>query len=203
MSTDGAMHANHRARMRERFRKTGLDGFEDHAILELLLFEFIPRVDTNPIAHRLMNRFGTLEAVFSASPEELMEVDGIGPKSAAQLSKLKHGMLFQILDGCDFSEVNYRLGLAAEYHMRHLSEGTVSLFSREIVLNYTSDGGTDGLHDAICSDLAEFGITDYAVVVKTAKLSDELEKELARGEHHTVCILDGEELIGRSAKNNT
>ena len=52
-------------------------------MLELLLFYAIPRKDTNPIAHRLLARFGSLHAVFEASVADLCEVDGIGPSAAA------------------------------------------------------------------------------------------------------------------------
>lgn len=80
-------HDGHRARMKERFLAHGLDNFEDHNILELLLFYAQPRCDTNGIAHRLLDTFGTLSAVFDAEPEELMTVKGVG-RSAAALIRL-------------------------------------------------------------------------------------------------------------------
>ena len=49
--------------MRARFLSEGLDGFDDHQVLEVALFYAVARVDTNPIAHRLMNRYGSLAAV--------------------------------------------------------------------------------------------------------------------------------------------
>lgn len=76
------LHKNHRERVLEKFRRFGLDTFADHEVLELLLFFAIPRVDTNPIAHRLMARFGSLHAVLEAPAEQLCEVEGIGPRSA-------------------------------------------------------------------------------------------------------------------------
>ncbi len=76
------IHAGHRARMKERFRKEGLDGFSPHEVLELLLYEYIPRIDTNPLAHRLMERFGSLLGVLQASVDELCGVPGIGKKTA-------------------------------------------------------------------------------------------------------------------------
>ena len=57
-------------------------GFEPHNILELLLFYSIPRRDTNEIAHKLLNHFGSLKAVFNASFDELIQVDGIKENSA-------------------------------------------------------------------------------------------------------------------------
>lgn len=76
------LHQNHRERVLEKFRRFGLDVFSDHEVLELLLFFAIPRVDTNPTAHRLLARFGSLHAVLEAPVEQLCEVQGIGPRSA-------------------------------------------------------------------------------------------------------------------------
>lgn len=84
-------HSGHRKRMRERFLSHGLDNFDDHNVLELLLFYALPRQDTNALAHRLMERFGSLDAVLDATVEELTAVEGMGP-SAAALLKLVLGV---------------------------------------------------------------------------------------------------------------
>lgn len=76
------VHDGHRGRLKERFLKEGLTNFEDHNVLELLLFYSIPRSDTNVIAHNLINTFGTLHGVFDASVEALCKVDGISTHSA-------------------------------------------------------------------------------------------------------------------------
>lgn len=77
-----SIHDGHRQRLKERFQKSGLDNFEEHQVLELLLFYCIPRQDTNPIAHALLNRFGSLSAVLDAPVEELEKVPGIGSSAA-------------------------------------------------------------------------------------------------------------------------
>ncbi len=79
-------HADHRARVKKRFFAEGIDGFEDHQILEMLLFFAIPQKDTNPLAHALIDRFGSLSAVLNAPPEELTRVEGVGEHAAALLS---------------------------------------------------------------------------------------------------------------------
>lgn len=75
---DSNIHKGHRRRLKERFLRDGLDHFEEHQVLELLLFYGIPQRDTNPIAHALINRFGSLSKVLEASPEELAEVSYMG-----------------------------------------------------------------------------------------------------------------------------
>jgi DNA repair protein RadC len=84
----GNLHSGHRARLRRRFLEQGLDGFEDHQVLELLLTYAIPRNDTNGVAHRLMRRFGSLSAVLEADPRDLATVEGMGENAAAFLSLL-------------------------------------------------------------------------------------------------------------------
>ena len=80
------LHDGHRQRKRERFLKQGADGLADHEVLELLLYYAIPRRDTNELAHRLIQHFGTLDAVFQAPPEALMQVPGIGENAAVLLN---------------------------------------------------------------------------------------------------------------------
>ena len=81
------IHDGHREKMRQRFLKGGLESFADHEALELLLYYAIPRKDTNPIAHALMDRYGSLSAVLTAPVEDLRKVEGIG-ENAAVLLKL-------------------------------------------------------------------------------------------------------------------
>lgn len=72
------IHDGHREKMRRRFLETGLEGFADHEALELLLYYAIPRRDTNPIAHALMERYDSLSGVLNAPVEDLEKVEGIG-----------------------------------------------------------------------------------------------------------------------------
>ena len=80
-----AMHDGHRQRLKDRFLLEGLDNFDALQALELLLFYAIPRVDTNPMAHRLLKRFGSLSQVLEAPVEELEKVEGIGRNAAVLL----------------------------------------------------------------------------------------------------------------------
>lgn len=79
-------HEGHRQRMKQRYAETGLNGFSDHNVLEMLLFYAIPRKDTNLIAHALINHFGSYEAVLEADREELLQVDGVSEHTATLIS---------------------------------------------------------------------------------------------------------------------
>ncbi len=82
------VHKEHRLRMRKKFRKNGFEGFMEHEILEMLLYYSIPRKDTNPLAHRILDKYKTLANVFDASPEELMKEKDIGEVTATLLSMI-------------------------------------------------------------------------------------------------------------------
>lgn len=66
-------HSGHRARMKERFLHTHFDGFDEHQILEMLLYYVYPRTDTNPLAHRLLNTFGSISSVLDAPVDALID----------------------------------------------------------------------------------------------------------------------------------
>lgn len=76
------IHAGHRERLRKRFEENGFAGFQQHEILEFILGYAIPQKDLNPVAHALINHFGSLSAVLDASVDDLKKVDGIGSYSA-------------------------------------------------------------------------------------------------------------------------
>jgi DNA repair protein RadC len=79
------IHKGHRQKVKQRFLANGLAGESDHNILELLLFYAIPYKDTNPIAHALIDRFGSLSGVLRASPAELQSVKGVTENAAVLL----------------------------------------------------------------------------------------------------------------------
>ena len=79
------VHDGHRDRMKNKLLEQGLDVFDDHNVLEFLLFYSMPRKDTNPLAHELLNSFRSLEAVFEASAEKLSKITGIGENTVTLL----------------------------------------------------------------------------------------------------------------------
>lgn len=72
--------------MRNRIMNVGIDNLEPHEVLEYLLYAFIPRKDTNGIAHNLIKEFGSLPAVFNASPEHLRKVSGMTDNASLFIS---------------------------------------------------------------------------------------------------------------------
>jgi len=82
------LHKDHRSRMREKVIKNGFDSLADHEKLEYLLFYSIPRVNTNPTAHLLLEKFGSFAAVLDAPESELLKIDGIGQTSVNFLKLL-------------------------------------------------------------------------------------------------------------------
>lgn len=80
------MHEGHRQRLRERFRLEGLEHFAPHEVLELILFYARARGDVNPLAHRLLETFGSLKGVLEAPVDQLCLVDGVGQETATLLS---------------------------------------------------------------------------------------------------------------------
>ena len=95
---DGSIHKGHRERIKTRVLEEGLDNFTDIQVLELLLFYAIPRRDTNPIAHALLNRFGSLSQVLEAPVEELKKVEGIGQEAAVFLQLITAAGRYYLVD---------------------------------------------------------------------------------------------------------
>ena len=164
-----SVHEGHRQRLKERFLLEGLDGFTEVQILELLLFYVIPRKDTNPIAHALVDRFGSLARVLDASVVKLTDVDGITENGATflklvreierryALSQGEEIILNTIDDCCEYlthffkgkrNETVFLLSLDAKLKLlscREVGEGSVNYASvpiRRCVEMALEDGAT-------------------------------------------------------------
>ena len=118
-----SVHDGHRDRVRKRFLENGLDGFADHEVLELLLYYAIPRGDVNPLAHALMDRFGSLSGVLSAPMELLTQVDGVGERTAALLH-----LVLQITQKARLADLEQELALNTR---ERVGAYLLELFSRE------------------------------------------------------------------------
>ncbi len=156
------VHKDHRKRMREKFMQDGIESFQPHEVLEMLLFYSYRQRNTNEIAHRLLDRFGSLPAVFEADIKSLTEVPDVGENTAVFLKllacvqryymkekyskekgkKVTPDNVAEILEPlfCGYTEeVMYMISLDANCEMISLDiigKGTVNcttLYTREVV----------------------------------------------------------------------
>ncbi len=121
-----SIHDGHRQRLKGRFRKEGLDNFDELYVLELLLFYCVPRKDTNPLAHTLLEEFGSLTGVLNASREELEKIPGINESISTFLSLITQvnryylvkqhepGKILRTIDECGNFLVPYFVGREIE-----------------------------------------------------------------------------------------
>ena len=164
-----SIHDGHRQRLKDRFLREGLDGFTDIQVLELLLFYVVPRKDTNPIAHDLLDRFGSLARVLDAPVIKLTKVGGISENGATflklvreierryALSQGEEIILNTIEDCCEYltrffkskkNETVFLLSLDAKLKLlscREVGEGSVNYASvpiRRCVEMALEDGAT-------------------------------------------------------------
>jgi DNA repair protein RadC len=82
---EDAHYLGHRRRLRARFLAAGSDALSDYEMLELILFNAIPRGDLKPLAKALLATFGSFAEVISAPPARLQEVHGMGEAAIAEL----------------------------------------------------------------------------------------------------------------------
>lgn len=99
-----SIHEGHRQRLKDRFLEQGLDSFTAVQAIEMMLFYCIPRQDTNEIAHRLLERFGSFAQVLDASVEELCSVKGIGVNAATFLRMFPAVARYYEVDRAKLSE---------------------------------------------------------------------------------------------------
>ena len=110
-----SIHDGHRERLRKRFKDEGLDGFSEIQALELALFYTISRKDTNPIAHALLDHFGSLAQVLEAPVEELQKVPGVGENTAVYLRMITELGRFYMVSRTTQTKVLTTLEQCAEY----------------------------------------------------------------------------------------
>ena len=112
MKEEQSLHAGHRSKMLEKFFNNP-NAFCEHELLEMLLFNFIPRRNTNDLSHLLINHFGGLSEVLSANPEEIATIKGIGRKTATSISLL--GKILDKIHPTDLGEPKEPWGTLGVY----------------------------------------------------------------------------------------
>lgn len=110
-------HEGHRERLRAKVEAGGLLTFQQHEVLELLLTFSLPRQDVNPLAHLLIDRFGTIEGVLSAPRKDLLAVRGVGPKTVRFFHTLK-AIEDALAQGCRAERVRLQNPLESKEYLR-------------------------------------------------------------------------------------
>ena len=100
-----SIHAGHRERIRARYRKSGMDDFAPHEVLEYVLTFAMPRGDVNETAHLLLDRFGSIAGVLDAAEDELLACPGVGDVTACMLKALPDIFRRYAMDKADAGEV--------------------------------------------------------------------------------------------------
>lgn len=183
------------------------DALLDHELLEVLLFYALPRKDTNPLAHKIIDQFGSIEKVFSATAEELKTVDGVGDKVAGLI--VLSGKMSKIIANSkkgkrrlsSFSDVKEELG---EYFLGKKEEKFVLLLldSKHYLITRLEISNDDRNHVATDAKALSklFALHKPAFVVlahnhPSGVLEPSLEDDLATKRIKLLCDLHGVVLL--------
>ena len=153
----------HRTRLRERMMKEGASGFQDHEVLELLLFGSVARKDTNKLAHNLLSKFGGFSGVLNASPEQLMTVTGVSTVTACNIAILKEVFHRYKKDEQDKSQLK---GLASI--VRYVQSAISDSFYERMVVVYVDASTTFLQEEEFTSDNNQQVNVDIKRIVATA-----------------------------------
>ncbi len=137
---DTPLHKGHRDRMRGKLTRYGTRFFETYELLEMLLYHVIPRKNTHPTAKLLLNRFSSLDGVFSAGCDELAKVDGVGQECAEFIHSVgafinSQGNAFEEVKKLNFSTYE-KAGDFFQAHFRGKKENETVILLLDAALNY-------------------------------------------------------------------
>ena len=208
MNTEENLHKGHRKRMMERFLASP-DNVPDHELLEVLLFGVLPRVDTNPIAHRLINAFGNLDFVFRADAKTLTSVEGVGPHVASHLVAMGKIMdrIIKQRQGKEkynfgsFEKVKSKVikdfaGLKQESFKIYLLDGAVNLLT---TLDYTNERAFSvEIDPSVLANHIAIHKPKQILIAHNHPSGDVFpskEDDLASQKAHILCALHGVQLI--------
>ena len=166
MKKDDNIHADHRKRMRVKFSKNGFTDYHSHEVLEQVLFSVLPRINTNPIGHRLVKKFGKIASVLRTPKNQLEKIEGIGPKSAEYLAefvpKTTEMIIRQYRSVSDLSV--FQIAFLADWFMRCVKDDEVGVI--------------------ICN--ADKYFVDFKCVKYTADFSDIIAETVGEGFYYIL-----------------
>jgi DNA repair protein RadC len=151
-------HKGHRNRLKQRFLTEGLDGFEPHNALELLMFYSQPYRDMNETAHALIEKFGCFSSVLDAAYEELIEVDGVGAHTALLIKLIPELCRYYLTDRSGQAEFVTSAEQAGRYFLPRFKG-----YTNETVLMLSLDDKGECL---MCTKLFEGGINSAQIDIR-------------------------------------
>ena len=164
--------------MRARYAEQGLDGFASHEVLELLLFYAIPQKNVNPLAHQLLERFGSLGGVLRAQPEQLRKTNGIGEYAATYLSLFAKVSHYARLEKTGERVTLFSRRAAEEYCINLLAEER-----REVFYTICMNAQMEVLHNAMITKGSLSDVPAYPRLVAEAALNQNAHSVLLCHNH--------------------
>ena len=169
---DKNVHKGHRARLRQNMSKLDFEQLQQHQVLEYLLSFVVARKDTNPIAHNLINHFGSFSAVLEAPANELMSVKGVGEVTAVFLHEFLNFYNYYVNNRSKRITVITNPMTALFYAKQLLSNQLVELFyvvlldSQGAVLNTRKMGkGTKSSINVQIRDITKYALEHNAAQI--------------------------------------
>ena len=157
-----SVHDEHRVRVRKEFLSRGFnDSTPEHKILEMLLFYSIPRRDTNELAHKLIDHFGSFSNLLEADAASIMEIDGVGEYTAALIKlilpivRVYQNQKKEIDPGFD------NMAELHDYFVKKYIGITKEMFS---VMCFDASGRMCGFDFLSSGDVAAVGVTSRMVL---------------------------------------
>lgn len=138
------MAEGRRQRVKERARREGINNFEPHELLELMLYPYVPRKDTKPIAVELLSTFGSLDGVLNATERDLLSIKGMTKEAAFHFSLYYRIFARARSEGVDKNKVLKNFEEAGKYvlerigHLRHEEFLVICLDSKKRVVRTKS-----------------------------------------------------------------
>ncbi len=172
METDAPDYLGHRKRLRERFEKSGLDGFADYEVVELLLTLAIPRGNVKKQAKALIERFGNLRGILDAPAEGLRKVRGIGSVTPIALRIIREAANLYLQQSAEERDC-----LADPVALAKFWRAKIGALPNEVFHVGYLDSGYRLLRDGI--EILEEGTTDRAAVYPRRVMEAALRRNAA------------------------
>lgn len=165
-------HAGHRQRLRQRFLKTGLDGFADYEVVELILTLAVPRTDVKQPAKELIKRFGNLRGIMDAPIEDLRRVDGVGEVTPVALKIIRAAATLYLQQSAEAVE-----SLADSQRLAEFWRMRIGSLANEVFQVAYLDSGYRLLRDGV--EELEQGTVDRAAVYPRRVIESALRRGAA------------------------